>query len=149
MPNNNNNNSDKSKIIYLGFLPGALFRNIDEVEILIETLHWINREKQKREILTKVDLIADEMEKVIQDLRKKKLISKADIAKLQLVKNQLTVFKNEALVELSKEVPVRGLTISRERQIELLRIKLLGSFNRFRDRLVAVLNELKDILENM
>ncbi|HLD80058.1 MAG TPA: hypothetical protein VJA18_05865 [Candidatus Nanoarchaeia archaeon] len=44
-------------------LPSNLYDRISEVEILLETLNWINREKQRRLVLAQVNLISLELKR--------------------------------------------------------------------------------------
>lgn len=122
-------------------LPAGLYDRISEVEILLETLNWINREKQRRLVLAQVNLISLELKRIIGGLEARNMASASDIAKIQVLNNNLTIFKNNVINAFS--------TFTRREVTEVLRERLEKEFSRWSAELTAVLSKLSQKIKKM
>ncbi|MBI2581839.1 hypothetical protein HYV87_01760 [Candidatus Woesearchaeota archaeon] len=122
-------------------LPAGLYDRISEVEILLETLNWINREKQRRLVLAQVNLISLELKRIIGGLEARNMASASDIAKIQVLNNNLTIFKNNVINAFS--------TFTRREVTEVLRERLEKEFSRWNAELTAVLSKLSQKIKKM
>ena len=113
-----------------------LLQGIDQVEILLKTLHWINRESHKRDILAQLDFIVGILGEIIRISQERKMASVKDIAKLELIKKDLSQFRAEVTNALSTQV-------GREAMPVLQKI-LEKDFEQFRKQLIAVLSKFNE-----
>lgn len=123
--------NDGSKIIYHGFLSEDIWRNLEEIEVLLKRLPG-DVNKIKREVLDRIESISDKLDALIRQGREENL-SRATIARRQLMRNKLNPFK-----DLAQNYPSNPAT---ERKAELLKLQLLGRLRNFSGDLEKVLNE--------
>lgn len=122
-------------------LPGNLYQNISQVETLLETLNWINRESHRRDLLAQVVLIAHELEQIIQKLQERESVSKISIAKIQIVRSNLNRFKIEVMMRLSDHLE--------RAKIKEVQMELNNNFKIFKKTLISTLFDVKSEIEKM
>lgn len=114
-------------------LPGNLYQHISEVEILIETLNWINWDNHRRDILIELNLILRELNRIIGGLETRKAVPPIFIARLTVLSKNLDHFRRNVLVSLSEQTGRNAM--------EAVQEKLQSDFKKISENVMALLSK--------